>query len=116
MPELIAKVYGSMNKADIAALAAEVSRGAALKDQVCIDILEDAAEELFVLADTCLRRLALAETDVVVSGGAISHIPLLFQAFDAKMRRNYTRVHLSKFSGEPAMGAVHLAMRKSRIC
>lgn len=111
LPEIIDTIYGGANKAELAAFAVYVDEGARQHDAVCCAILEDAAQELFVLVDTILRRMQSPDAMVIASGGTILGCERLFAGFERRVAAAHPGARIGKIQAEPVMGAVYMAMQ-----
>jgi len=102
------RVYYRFDKAEIAGYALYVKEGAARKDNVCMKIIDTASKELFILADTVIKKIKEDSPVVIVSGGAILNNDILFSSFRMHMDKHYPGIKVIKINKEPVMGAIHL--------
>lgn len=100
---------GTLGKQDIAKLSPCISAGAQAGDRVSIEIMENTAKELFILADVVLRKLKTLPDVVTVSGGTIVNDSMLLRLFTGIMAKERPAVRVEKIRAEPIMGAVFLA-------
>lgn len=108
LPDLIEKIYGEFNKAEIAGYAIYVKEGVKQNDKVCMDIMKEAARELYLLADAVIKRMREEEPNVIVSGGTILNHDVLYSGFRMHMKKNYPSINVVKIDKEPVMGAIYL--------
>ena len=111
LPDCIERVYNDFNKAEIAGYAIYVKEGAAMNDEVCKDIIQEAALELFKLADAVLTKMQADDLEVIVSGGTILNIDMLYTSFIIFMKEKYPKTKVIKIDKEPVMGAIYLAQQ-----
>jgi N-acetylglucosamine kinase-like BadF-type ATPase len=111
--DLIHEVYyGGLRPTEIAALAAQVQAAAAEGDEVATGILEGASRELAAAGLSVARRLDLLEQPVtfVLAGGIFRGVPWLATALEARLAQAAPRAEVRRLEGEPAAGAVRLAL------
>ena len=108
LPDCMEHIYSGFNKAEIAGYALYVKEGAGKKDNVCLEIIERAAKELFFLADAVIRGMKENAPDVIVSGGAILNNDILFSGFYSYIKESYPGIRIIKMDKKPVMGAIHL--------
>jgi N-acetylglucosamine kinase-like BadF-type ATPase len=109
--DLAREVYqGGVKPSAIAKLAADVEAAAAEGDAVAIHILEGAAAELALMAESVVARLDLPEGPIVLAGGIFKVAPRLAAALTAELSRRVPRAPACVLDAEPAHGAVLLAL------
>jgi N-acetylglucosamine kinase-like BadF-type ATPase len=99
----------------VAALGPVVQRASGLGDPVATDILERAAEELTLAARSVAARLDM-ENDVfvfVLAGGVFRVVPSLVDAITRRLVAIAPRSRVQLLEGEPASGAVRLALAEA---
>ena len=111
MSECIQKVYNEFNKSDLAAFPVYVDECAVLKDNVSLDIIKRAANELYLLTDTVLKKLKINTKEIFVSGGTIMNSNVLFGNFCDIIEKKIPAVEVKKINKKPVMGAVDLALK-----
>jgi N-acetylglucosamine kinase-like BadF-type ATPase len=96
----------------IALFAVAVERASSAGDAVASRILDAAAGELALAAETVVRRLGLAgaQYDVVLSGGTFRALPTLERSVATRLAAPGASVR--SLEGEPAAGAVKLAIEE----
>jgi N-acetylglucosamine kinase-like BadF-type ATPase len=96
----------------VARFAARVERAVLEGDAVAQQILLDAADELALAARTVRDRLRLEEGpyDTVLSGGTFAAVPTLVE--EVLRRVKTPRACVFRLQGEPALGAVRLALEE----
>ncbi|CAI7974288.1 glucosamine kinase [Frankia sp. Hr75.2] len=105
-------VYGSLDKAGIAAFAVEVAATAAAGDAVAHRILTDAGRLLADQVRTVIDRLGLTgEFPVSLVGGTFNSGPPFLDAFTARVTTASPGARLVRPRMSPAAGAVLLAAR-----
>ncbi|QGQ94257.1 hypothetical protein EHS13_04705 [Paenibacillus psychroresistens] len=96
----------------IASLCPIVGKAAAEGDKVAIDILEDAAEMLFMQASSVLKLPDVeARFPLTVAGGVWKTNPLLFNCFSTKIKQLFPQIDLRYPLFEPVIGGVLLGLR-----
>jgi N-acetylglucosamine kinase-like BadF-type ATPase len=109
--DLAREVYqGGVKPSAIAKLAAYVEAAAAEGDAVAVHILEVAATELALMAESVVTRLALPEGPIVLAGGIFHIAPRLGVALTSELARRMPRAVVRVLDVEPAYGAVRLAL------
>jgi N-acetylglucosamine kinase-like BadF-type ATPase len=96
----------------VAIFAAKVEAAALEGDRVASGILDSAAVELALAAESVVRRLDLetAPYDVVLAGGTFAALPGL--EADVTRRLSSGQARVRRLDAEPAMGAVQLAIEE----
>lgn len=94
----------------IAVLARDVQAAADAGDVVARRILEEAAEQLTLLARAVVARLHLHEERIVLAGGTFRAAPTLAAAIVDDLARVEPRTVVRLLDVEPARGAVSLAL------
>lgn len=109
--DLAREIYhGGVKPSAIAKLAAHVEAAAAEGDAVALHILEGAALELALMAESVVARLALPEGPIVLAGGIFRLAPRLAAALTAELAGRVPRAPVRLLAVEPAYGAVRLAL------
>ncbi len=107
-------VYGSLDKAGIAAFAVEVAAAAAAGDAVAHRILTEAGRLLADQVRTVIDRLGLVgEFPVALVGGTFNSGPPFLEAFTALVTATSPHARLVRPRMSPAVGAVLLAARQA---
>ncbi len=96
-------------KADIAALAQLVADAAARQDQVAIEILRQAGEQLAGLVESVIRRGFTREklVQVCMYGGIVNNIPLVRQRLEEVV---VNKAKLVACANQPVVGAIELGL------
>lgn len=114
---LVREVYDKANqKQVIAALGPIVERARAEGDVVAADILLTAASELTRAAASVIERLEMRGRafQTVLAGGVFRVIPWLVDEVTRRLAEVAPRAGIVRLEVEPAMGAVHLALKEQR--
>lgn len=115
-PDQLVRWIHSGDKKDIADLASLVFDAASKEDQVANEIIETAADELTLAAQTVIKKLDLSEHefDVVLSGGVFENQPDFVETMQKRLKlvSQNAKIHLP--IREPAYGAVMLAIERQR--
>jgi N-acetylglucosamine kinase-like BadF-type ATPase len=113
--DLVRKVYASdLKPAAIASLASIVQAAAEADDAVALRIIEIGASELADAAISVGRRLDLSDCRIVLSGGIFRVVRRMREAVTAQIAARMPDAQVVPLEGEPAIGAVHLALRAAR--
>lgn len=107
-------VNDGIDRPAVAQLARLVGQAAIVGDKVAIAILEDAARELALLADTTLKMLAPTATrplPVYTSGGVFKAGPSLLEAFKTRLLSDYPDVEIRNPVFPPIIGSFIMALR-----
>ena len=96
--------------AAIAELAPVVEAAAAAGDPMALQILDEAARELTLLAVSVVEQLDLPEGPIVLAGGTLRAAPRLTTAVVADLKARLPRAETRVLGVEPAYGAVRLAI------
>ena len=110
---LVAEIYEHGHRREvIAALGRVVAQAHAEGDAVAGEILELAADELALAAQSVASRLGLRGEafPTVLAGGLFAAVPWLEAAVRGRMAEVAPRSSVAPLSVEPAMGAVRLAL------
>jgi N-acetylglucosamine kinase-like BadF-type ATPase len=113
--EILRAVYdGAYPRHQVAMFAVRVEESARSGDAVAREILAKASDELVAAARSVIARLRLSSApyDVVLSGGTFAALPGLAESVRATLAAAPARVR--QLEGEPAMGAVRLALEELR--
>jgi N-acetylglucosamine kinase-like BadF-type ATPase len=111
--ELVHEIYGDdVHRGRISGLAHLLVPAVAAQDTIAIGILEHAAAELAMAAQSVVGRLGLRDRDfaTVLSGGMFRGIPALVESLGNRIRGFAPRSDVRLLGVEPAMGAVRLAL------
>ena len=114
---LVREVYESgLQRPAIAALGPVVERARAEGDVVASEILRTAGVELTQAAASVIERLAMRghTFHTVLAGGMFRVIPWLVEDVTRRLAEVAPRATVGKLLVEPAMGAVHLAVKQLR--
>lgn len=114
---LVREVYDrSLRRQSVAALGPIVDRARAEGDVVASEILHKAGEELSRAAGSVIERLEMRGEAfrIVLAGGMFRVIPWLADLVAAHLAEIAPRAIASRLEVEPAVGAVHLAVREAR--
>lgn len=101
----------SASKTDIAALAVEVFKAWAKRDEIANDILVGAAESLAKDAVLCASKLVRRGTPVefILAGSVLLKQPRFAQSVAKRIRERYPRAQVIALERESAWGALELA-------
>jgi N-acetylglucosamine kinase-like BadF-type ATPase len=111
--ELVARVYDrEYPRHEVSLFSLEVARAALAGDSVAAHILEDAARELVLAAESVVRRLRLGsyDYDVILSGGTFQALAELERTVAGRLAAAGAAAHVFTLEAEPAVGAVRLAL------
>lgn len=116
--EIVNKIYGEKSAVqDIAGIAPLVSRVARGGDEVAINILKDAGEELALTANAVINGLGMEDEkfQVAVSGSVFNAGEILLIPFcnSVKSQARYAEIVRPRF--EPVVGALFIALRESGV-
>jgi len=115
--ELIHAIYaGGLHRYAIANIAPVVQRAADMGDAVAADLLDRAAAELTAAAASVITRLGMRGDafPTVLAGGIFRGLPSLAAALAARVGEVAPRSDVRPLDGEPARGAVTLALAAAR--
>src|SRR6185369_7447798 len=98
----------------IAALAPIVARARDAGDSVAIGILREAANELWLAADSVASRLDMRGTafPLVLSGGVFRAVPWFGEELERQLKAVAPGSRVLRLNEEPALGAVSLALEE----
>ena len=109
--DLAREIYhGGVKPSAIAKLAAHVEEAAGERDAVALHILEVAAAELALMAESVVTRLSLPHGPIVLAGGIFRVAPRLAAALTSELAARVPRAPVRLLEVEPAYGAVRLAL------
>jgi N-acetylglucosamine kinase-like BadF-type ATPase len=114
---LVREVYDQgLHRQAVAALGPVVERARADGDVVAGEILRSASEELTRAAASVIERLQMRGDafQTVLSGGMFRVIPWLVEDVRRRLAEVAPRATVALLSTEPAMGALHLALKELR--
>lgn len=114
---LVREVYDrGLQRQAIAALGPVVERARADGDVVAAEILAAASEELSRAAESVIQRLHMRGQSfrTVLAGGMFRVVPWLAESVARRLAEVAPRTSVARLEVEPAMGAVHLALREAR--
>jgi N-acetylglucosamine kinase-like BadF-type ATPase len=101
----------SVSKDKVAQLAGIVFDAANSKESVAQGILDEAADELTVIARVVIDKLGFSQPfNLVLSGGIFTHQPTFVASMRNRLRNFSPHARVSLPKHEPAYGAVVLAM------
>lgn len=113
--DLAREIYhGGVKPSAIAKLAAHVEAAAAEGDAVSRHILDVAAAELALMAESVVMRLELPQGPIVLAGGIFRVAPGLAARLTAELATRVPRAAVRVLDVEPAHGAVLLALAMVR--
>jgi N-acetylglucosamine kinase-like BadF-type ATPase len=117
-PELlVSQIYDHAHgRRAIASLGQTVEQARAEGDVVATEIMREAAEELTLAAASVIARLDMRgeQFPILLSGGVILSARWLADAVTARLAEVAPRGSVSRLDGEPAIGAVRLALAEAR--
>jgi N-acetylglucosamine kinase-like BadF-type ATPase len=109
--DLAREIYhGGVKPSAIAKLAAHVEAAAGEGDAVALHILDVAAAELALMAESVVTRLSLPQGPIVLAGGIFRVAPRLAAALTSELAARVPRAPVRLLEVEPAYGAVRLAL------
>jgi N-acetylglucosamine kinase-like BadF-type ATPase len=114
---LVREVYDrGLRRQSVAALGSVVDRARAEGDVVASDILNAAGQELTRAAGSVIERLQMRGQlfRTILAGGMFKVIPWLADDVIRRLAEVAPRTVVSRLEVEPALGAVHLALREAR--
>lgn len=114
---LVREVYDrGLQRQSVAALGFIVDRARADGDVVASEILNEASAELTRAAASVIGRLQMRGQSfkTVLAGGMFRLIPWLADRVGAQLAEVAPRASVARLEVEPAIGAVHLALREAR--
>ena len=114
---LVREVYDrSLQRQAVAALGTVVERARAEGDVVAAEILAAASDELSRAAESVIQRLQMRGDAfrTVLAGGMFKVIPWLADSVARRLEEVAPRTSATRLGVEPAIGAVHLALREAR--
>lgn len=117
VPELVHEVHArDPRRHRIAGLVAAVQEAAAGGDVLARQILDDAADELLAAAASVAERLEMRGDafPFVLAGGVFEGVPILRESVLRRLADVAPRCQPQQLTGEPALGAVRLAMAEAR--
>lgn len=103
-------VYSKFQKAEIAKLSVCVEEAAMENDKVALDILNEAADELALLAKSVIDKMNSKPAFITVSGGMIMNSEIYFSFFKEAMKKYNSAIEIKKLETEPVLGAIDLAL------
>jgi len=115
IPDLIKWAYGGLFPKDkISALAETVSNTAKMGDKVSIDILAEEAEEAVISVTTVADRLGFKDKafDLVLVGGLFKCEEYFKNILINRLRENFPKIKSMPLVGNPAGGAVKMAIER----
>ncbi len=115
--QLVSEIYDhAQGKRAIASLGATVERARAEGDVVATEIMRKAADELTLAAASVIARLAMRgeQFPILLSGGMIRGAQWLADEVTTRLAEVAPRSIVSMLAGEPATGAVRLALAEAR--
>jgi N-acetylglucosamine kinase-like BadF-type ATPase len=115
IPDLIKWAYGGLFPKDkISALAETVSNTAKMGDKVSIDILAEEAEEAVISVTTVANKLGFKDKDfdLVLVGGLFKCEEYFKNILINRLRENFPKIKSMPLVGNPAGGAVKMAIER----
>lgn len=115
IPDLIKWAYGRLFPKDkISALAETVSNTAKMGDKVSIDILAEEAEEAVISVTTVADRLGFKDKafDLVLVGGLFKCKEYFKNILINRLRENFPKIKSMPLVGNPAGGAIKMAIER----
>lgn len=115
IPGLIKWAYGGLfSKDKISALAETVSNTAKMGDKVSIDILAEEAEEAVISVTTVANKLGFKDKafDLVLVGGLFKCEEYFKNILINRLRENFPKIKSMPLVGNPAGGAVKMAIER----
>jgi len=116
--EFVGFVYRKdVGKGEIAALAKVVDQAHKRGDSKAMEILVDAAHQLFLLARAAIRGIKAEQDDitVVVSGSVLINNLLIYENFVKLLIREYPKVKVEKARSDASRGAVIVALKSIKL-
>lgn len=109
--DLVREIYdGRFQPSTVAAIASEVNAAAEEGDEIALRLIDTGARELGLAARSVCDQLALTHGPVVLAGGMFRAVPRLRQRVVSHLTGRWPGMLVSPLSGEPASGAVSLAL------
>lgn len=109
--DLVREVYdGRFQPSTVAAIASEVNAAAEEGDETALRLIDTGARELGLAARSVCDQLALTHGPVVLAGGMFRAVPRLRQRVVSHLTGRWPGMLVSPLTGEPAGGAVSLAL------
>ena len=115
--QLVAEIYDhAQGKRAIASLGHTVEQARAEGDAVATEIMRKATDELTLAAASVIARLDMRgeQFPILLSGGMITSAQWLAGEVTARLAEVAPRGLVTPLAGEPAMGAVRLALAEAR--
>ncbi|MBA7509341.1 N-acetylmuramic acid/N-acetylglucosamine kinase [subsurface metagenome] len=115
IPDLVKWAYGGLFPKDkISALAETVSNTAKMGDKVSIDILAEEAEEVVISVTTVANKLGFKDKafDLVLVGGLFKCEEYFKNILINRLRENFPKIKSMSLVGNPAGGAVKMAIER----
>jgi len=113
--DLLRKIYdGTFDPATLASAASQVEAAADAGDEVSLGLIETGARELALAGLSVCGQLALSHGPVVLAGGMFRAAPRLGQRVTSHLRGRWPSMVVTRLAGEPAAGAVSLALAAAR--
>ncbi len=115
IPDLIKWAYGGLFPKDkISALAETVSNTAKMGDKMSIDILAEEAEEAVISVTTVANKLGFKDKafDLVLVGGLFKCEVYFKNILINRLRENFPKIKSMPLVGNPAGGAVKMAIER----
>lgn len=115
--QLVSEIYDhAQGKRAIASLGETVEQARAEGDAVAAEIMRKAVDELALAAASVIARLEMrgSQFPILLSGGLIRKTRWLAAEVTARLAEVAPRGTVATLDGEPAMGAVRLALAEAR--
>jgi N-acetylglucosamine kinase-like BadF-type ATPase len=112
--DLKSKVYFPvLNKGQVAELAKICIDGFEQGDATAEQILNQAINDLVVMAETVFRRLELKDADAdLICSGSIARLPYVHKIVKERFAASYPKAVVQMLEEEPAYGAIKIAMQE----
>ncbi len=109
--DLVREIYrGTFEPATVAAIAPQVEAAAAEGDETALYLIDTGARELGLAALSVCHMLRLSHGPVILAGGMFKAAPRMRQRVAAHLTGRWPGMVVTQLLGEPATGAVSLAL------
>jgi N-acetylglucosamine kinase-like BadF-type ATPase len=113
--DLMKKIYGSDSIRNISLISKTVDKAAQMQDKVARKILEEAREELSILANSVIKRLNFQNKKFpLVLIGAMFKSKIVLNTVKKEIKRLAPRAEFIFPNEEPVIGAIKLAIENSK--
>lgn len=105
------------NIKQIAALSKSVLKGAVIKDNICLQIIDETAGYLFNMADIVIKRLNMKYSgyDLCLTGGINNFGDYIIEPLSNRVKERYKNISVVKPLFTPCVGSLILSYRKKGI-